>query len=375
MTGHKTLSKGKVSGVDLKGVFTMGEFAIFRHDSLNCQSRGKGSIGQALRHLDNHSKSAEISRPELTHLNQRLIGEDLTYKQVKELANEYREKHNKNIDEWNKEHPERKRRHLKTDANQFIEFVATLSPEMENKIDVDEWIKTNVSFIKNLYEKEYGCKLLRLDVHRDEACVHVQGIALSWNVETQTAAARDVIGNSKRLSELQDRYAQEMEPFGLQRGVSRYKEYQSIKKRALNEGLSVPEYALKYNIEIPKRRKHKSIPTWKAEEQQKGIELENYIDKLEETVNFLKERKESLELLEFEYKSGAIIPEHFIKLQEERDNYLKLLKIGQRYDFPWYNDERITFTNFLIKKLEEEIENNKTKHKSVEIETGFERER
>ena len=313
-------------------------FAICRVEALNNKSSGRGSLGAALRHLDHHAHASEISRPELSQYNVEYVKEKPTFKVAKEKAQELIDKHNKVIDKHNEEN-EKKRRHLKKDSNQFFEVLLTYSPEAEKNIDRAEWTKKALEFIKEEYLKK-GCIPIRCSLHCDEKTTHLSFIGLSWNKEEQKTGTRAIFGNKKDLSLLQDRYADKMASFGLNRGYSRYKEYQAIKRQAKAKGYTdVKKYAEENGIELPKYRGHKDISTWKAEQNEKGIALEREIEKMQKELKDLEEIKKEL-------INDHIVPPTYIKLVQKCETYESLLNIGQSIDIV-VNGEELTITDYL----------------------------
>lgn len=320
----------------------MSKMAIMRVAALKTSSRGKGSIGKALSHLDKHDKAADISRPELTYQNHSFVPNPLTYKQCKDLAKEREAEHNKAVDEWNKSHPDGpQKRHLRKNASQFFEGVFSYSPEMENVINYVDWTKATRNFIIEEFVKK-GCKILRLDLHRDETTTHLQMVGLSWNKDKKNCTTNSILGNRKDLSELQDRYAKAMEQFGLERGFSRYKLYESIRKKAIAAGYKdnvhdVALFAELNGYEIPKYRGHKPLSKWKAEQEQIGIEFETRNELLSQSVRDLQQIKTEL---------SELIPEHYCKVVNKAENYEKLLEIGKRV--PMVNKgKKTTLTDYL----------------------------
>lgn len=313
-------------------------FAICRVATLNGKSRGKGSVGGSVRHLDYHLKAAEISRPELTQFNRSFVLQPPTFKQMKAKAQELVERHNKAVDKYNEEHPtEKQRRHFRKDSKQFIEVILTYSPEAEEYIDRDRWVKKSIDFLKDEFLKK-GCIPIRCDLHCDETTTHISFIGLAWSPEEQKAGARDVLGDSRALCELQDRYADTVAEFGLQRGYSRYREYDRIRKRAEAHGYSdVKQFAQDYGLEIPKYRGHKPIGEWKAELNEKGMSLERHIRSLRQTVEDLEHIKAEL---------GSFIPERYIEVVQNCETYEKLLQIGKKIDI-LVDGRNLTITDYL----------------------------
>ena len=271
----------------------MDDKCILRVEKLTTRGRGKGSLYKSLKHLDNHKKSADITRPELSHLNRSSLKlkEQFSYKEVLSLCDKLRTQHNKQIDEWNATHDKPKKRHLKEDASQCFEVLLSFSPNAEEKINLDEWRIKNIEFVKKEFAAK-GCQCVRCELHRDEKTCHLSFVFVAFDKTTKRSCTRDILGGNKELSELQDRYAEAMKPFNLERGVSRYKEYDSVRKKAISAGYgadlkSVEQYALDNNIKLPKRRRHQSIKQYKAELQQQILELEKTYNDLKRDTEYL----------------------------------------------------------------------------------------
>lgn len=291
---------------------------------LTTGSRGKGSVGKALSHLDKHEYAADISRPELSAQNHSFVSNPLSYKECKDLAKEYAEAHNKAVDEWNKTH-EKQKRHLRKDASQFFEGLFTYSPEMERVINYVDWVRATREFVVEEFVKK-GCKVLRFDLHRDEATTHIQMVGLAWNEKEKNCTSSSILGNRRALCELQDRYAEAMKQFGLERGYSRYRAYDSVRKKAIAAGYednvtSVAEFAEKNGYEIPRYRGHKPLGKWKAEQEQIGIEFETRNEVLLQSVRDLQQIKAEL---------SELIPERYCKVVNKAESFEKLLEIGKR---------------------------------------------
>lgn len=77
-----------------------------------------------------------------------------------------------------------------------------------------DWITANKEFL----EEEFGANNIRgLYVHRDEQTPHIQALIIP-RVEQRLNAGKWLNGR-EALQHLQDKYAQKMQTFGLQRGV------------------------------------------------------------------------------------------------------------------------------------------------------------
>ena len=113
-----------------------------------------------------------------------------------------------------------------------IEYMATMSPEMKGKVDIDQWAKANLDFFAERHGKE---NLLQVQLHLDEATPHIHFLAapvvskMRRGVQRAGLSAKDFVGGKAKLHKLQDDYAARMEQFGLTRGVKNSKvEHQKI---------------------------------------------------------------------------------------------------------------------------------------------------
>ena len=276
-------------------------FSILRLAPLATKATGKGSLGQSLRHIDKHEQSADISRPELSYLNHDFCKDTPTYKECVKIGAEFREKHNKAVDEWNSTHDKPKKRHLKEGSVQFFEGVATFSPDMEKRLSVEEWAKETVRFIKKEY-KDRGCRVLRCVIHRDEETAHIHFIIATYDNEKQNCTFRNIADGREGLSKLQDRYADTMQRFGLMRGYSRYKQYKTIARRvARSLGVEkatteqVEQYAKENNIALPKYRGHKPLGVYKAELEQQLEEIGKQIEQSKKDLLALENEKNAIQ--------------------------------------------------------------------------------
>ena len=282
----------------MKEVRYMPNMAIFRMAPLTTKSRGKGSLGKALKHLDKHDRAAEISRPDLSSQNKNFMREKLSFAECKQLGEELKNKHNKAVDLWNETHDKPKKRHLKEDAYQFFEGVCSYSPNAE--VNLSEWSYKTLQFLKdNLAAR--GCRIVRCELHMDENSPHIHFIAAAYDNAKENCTFRNIANGNKGLCEWQDKYAEAVADLGLRRGFSRYREFDSIRKKcAAALGIEKPdlrtvqEFAKKNGFELPKYRGHKTIGVWKAEQNEKGIQAEKEVAAIQKEIENDKEVLASL---------------------------------------------------------------------------------
>lgn len=118
---------------------------------------------------------------------------------------------------------------VRKDANVLCELVLTFSPEMEDKIDLPEWVKANFTWVRDTFGKG---KMLRADLNRDETTTHLHCFVIMTDEQGKFNSSR-FFNKKKQIIEMQDSYANAMTPFGLIRGES--KEQTGAKHQTLHE--------------------------------------------------------------------------------------------------------------------------------------------
>ncbi len=103
-----------------------------------------------------------------------------------------------------------------------VEMLFTFSPEMKDKISVDEWVKAQKKFIADEFPSD---SVLSAHLHLDETTPHIQLIIapiINKTVRTKQVcrlACKDYFGTPEKLRKYQDRYANSLSEFGLKRGI------------------------------------------------------------------------------------------------------------------------------------------------------------
>lgn len=109
---------------------------------------------------------------------------------------------------------------IRKDAVRAMSIVLTGSPEQMTEIfskaeTRQAWVKANMNFIG----KEFGLEnVVRFTLHMDEKTPHIHAVVVPIT-KKGSLSAKEVMGDKIAMSKRQTRYGQEMEPFGLQRGV------------------------------------------------------------------------------------------------------------------------------------------------------------
>jgi len=112
------------------------------------------------------------------------------------------------------------KRKIRTDAVRQVKSVLTGSHERMNEIFrneklANEWARANYKFIA----QEFGAEnVVRFTLHLDEKTPHIHAVTVPIT-EDGRLSAKEVFGNKKEMQQRQDRYAEVMKPFGLERGI------------------------------------------------------------------------------------------------------------------------------------------------------------
>ncbi|MCK0201400.1 MobV family relaxase [Ornithobacterium rhinotracheale] len=174
--------------------------------------KGKTSSGGIGNHIDRVAGAehtylhADKSR---THLNVN-IG----------LLNDYHKKPLKQAIAERIEEGYKGKKAIRKDAVKYMTHVLTGTHEDMVEIFKDEekkdaWIISNVKFLIDEFGRE---NIVRATVHLDEKTPHMHAVIVPLT-EDGRLSAKEVMGNKKEMQERQDRYAEEMEKFGLKRGI------------------------------------------------------------------------------------------------------------------------------------------------------------
>lgn len=144
--------------------------------------------------------------PAKQHKNKLLFGKEDYSAVAEEFLQKYEEAGNK----------------IRSDAVQSIEYLLTASPEFfaagpKNERDerLKKWCAAQVDFLK----KEHGEKnILCVYLHMDEKTPHIEAYVVPIDGKGKLNC-KSFLGGSKKLQELQTRYATHNKDFGLQRGL------------------------------------------------------------------------------------------------------------------------------------------------------------
>lgn len=177
----------------------MSNYSILRHSSKKFHSFAQIATAEAHNKRDMYVPNAD---PDGKHI--RLIGR------------------NRNASDILKERLEAFGIKPRKNAVLANEYMLTFSPEMKGKFKLKDWIAANIAFIEAEHGKE---GILIADLHLDETTPHLQILVAPFiqkevrGKEQWRLAGKDFWGSPQLLRERQDRYAEAMQPFGLERGL------------------------------------------------------------------------------------------------------------------------------------------------------------
>ena len=174
--------------------------------------KGKGSGAGGGNHIDRikgKEHSFNNADPSRLHLNKNYaVPGDRHLKPLKDA-----------IAERIKEGYTRERK-IRNDSVRFLKHMLSGSPEDMQKIFADPkkkeaWIQANRKFIEDEFGKE---NLVRFSLHLDEKTPHIHAVTVPITSEG-AMSAKKMMGDRDMFRDRQDRYAEAMKPFNLERGI------------------------------------------------------------------------------------------------------------------------------------------------------------
>lgn len=247
---------------------------------------------------------------------------------------------------------------LRKDAVIGLEFVATMSHENADTIDIDKWCKKNIEWFK----KKYGeANVLSAVLHMDESTPHIH--VLVTPIVDDRFNGKLVVGNRNTMNRTQEEYAKAMEEFGLIRGIERTPIHYSSMKELYNnskgnyelpdpiEGEDVDDYRIRVQDELRNAAKVNHAYEQQAAE---ADALRERVHHDEEMMLALRKRvQDSEEELE-EYK--RIKEKEIQKYRESAGNYDAIQYALNNFDFGDEENKR---------KFEQAMKDLKTKGKEL----------
>lgn len=109
---------------------------------------------------------------------------------------------------------------IRKDAVKYSTHILTGSHEDMKRIEANpeelkKWVQANLKFASEEFGKE---NIVRFVLHRDEKTPHLHVVTVNLTKDGRLSA-KEILGNPKAMQERQDRYAEQMKSFGLERGL------------------------------------------------------------------------------------------------------------------------------------------------------------
>ena len=195
---------------------------------------------------------------------------------------------------------------IRKDAVKYTTHILTGSHEKMKEIErnpeqLKNWVIENKKFLEQEFGKE---NIVRFVLHRDEKTPHLHAVTINLTSDGRLSA-KEIIGNKKDMQNRQDRYAQAMQSFGLQRG---------IKSTGVKH-----ENAREYYARIEQAQNSISKNDFKAQKNAFGIYKSESVEELQ---NILKSQKIALKSKDLELTK--------LKEEKKKDADFKLKIIENR---------------------------------------------
>lgn len=300
-------------------------------------STSSGGIGNHIDRVKGMEHSFQHSNPELIHLNQ-------NYKVPNDRQ---RMKLSDAINDRLKEGYNGKRK-IRTDAVKYITHILTGSHEdmkviFQNKTKAEEWVKENYKFIA----KEFGQEnMVRFTLHLDEKTPHIHAVTVPLTPDGRLSA-KEVFGNKGEMQKRQDRYAESMKVFGLERGIrstgikhENAREYYARIKESQEKGQKIGDFTAKtkvmsVEVGIDKTKTIENLQNALKTFKTAQISAEKERDQLKKNLESVKEtaqlNKSNFELVINNKEKFEQIRENRIKKAES--DILYSVKQGVEYEF------------------------------------------
>lgn len=109
---------------------------------------------------------------------------------------------------------------IRKDAVKYSTHILTGTHEDMKRIEANpeelkKWVQANLKFASEEFGKE---NIVRFVLHRDEKTPHLHVVTVNLTKDGRLSA-KEILGNPKAMQERQDRYADQMKSFGLERGL------------------------------------------------------------------------------------------------------------------------------------------------------------
>ena len=235
---------------------------------------------------------------------------------------------------------------IRKDAVKYTTHILTGSHEKMKEIErnpeqLKNWVIENKKFLEQEFGKE---NIVRFVLHRDEKTPHLHAVTINLTSDGRLSA-KEIIGNKKDMQNRQDRYAQAMQSFGLQRGIKstgvkheNAQEYYARIEQAQNSISQNDFKAQKNAFGIYKSESVEELQnilkSQKIALKSKDLELTKLKEEKKKDADFKLKIIESRKITEEKLKYAVLSDDAREKLKQEQIN-----EIGRKY----YSDIRLKF--------------------------------
>ena len=228
------------------------------------------------------------------------------------------------------------KKELRSDAVKYLSHILTGSHDdmmkiFQDKDKIKTWVRENYKFMENEFGHE---NIIRFDLHLDEKTPHIHCVTVPLT-EDGRLSAKEMIGDRIELKQRQDRYANAMEQFGLQRGLSntgvKHEDVKEYYKR-VEEGLEMSKKAIlepNKNVlgyfksdEVEKQTealKSAKISLYELERSQ--TTMRNELIRINSSLQKLQEDKKKLKEIAASSELSKIYQDELKKAPEKRENF------------------------------------------------------
>lgn len=323
--------------------------------------KGKISSGGIGKHIDREKgaeHSYQHSDPNRRHLNKNYI---INEHCKKELSVAISDRIKEGYSATNKAG---ELKQIRKDAVKYSTHIFSGTHEDMKRIEsnpkeLEKWVQANLKFTEQEFGKD---NIVRFTLHMDEKTPHIHAVTVNLTQDGRLSA-KEIIGNKKQMQERQDRYAEAMKEFGLERGVKREgvkhedaKEYYA----RINASLSVDEppaeakrgiFGVDLGIDKAKtiERLSSENKALKTANKAKEFELDKIKKREAEAVEFKNKVVQNNKNLSSALSESLLNPEYRDKLIIQ-----KTQEIGKKYGYDVQN--KFAFlSNSIQKKNNDEI--------------------
>ncbi len=211
---------------------------------------------------------------------------------------------------------------IRKDAVKYTTHILTGSHDKMKEIErspekLRDWVKENKKFLEQEFGKE---NIVRFVLHRDEKTPHLHAVTVNLTADGRLSA-KEIVGNRKDLQNRQDRYAQAMQSFGLERGIKNTGIKHEDAKTYYSRIKQANDFSNKNEIKVEKNL----FGNFKDESVQN---LQNVL-KTQKTA--LKSKELEVEKLKKEKEENAEYKTKLLNSNKKLDNAIKNILVNESY--------------------------------------------